>query len=119
MSKRSIQPVFWLLFGAGGMLSALVGWMLVFITGIAIPLGILFAPDVLSYPNALAFARNALGKAFLFVVISLFIWHGAQRIYHSLHDFGIHATTASAIACYGIALMATLAAASALLRIGF
>ena len=33
--KRSNAPIFWLLFGAGGMLSALLGSMLIFITGIA------------------------------------------------------------------------------------
>ena len=119
MSTRSKQPIFWLLFGAGGMLSALIGWMLVFVTGIALPLGILFAPDVFSYSTLAAFARNWIGKAFLFAVITLFLWHGAHRIFHSLHDIGVHAKTASAIACYGIALMATLAAASSLLRIGF
>ena len=37
--KRSIAPIFWLLFGAGGTLSALLCAMLVFITGIAVPLG--------------------------------------------------------------------------------
>ena len=37
--KRSNAPIFWGLFGAGGMLSALLGPMLVFITGIAVPLG--------------------------------------------------------------------------------
>lgn len=119
MSKRSTQPVFWLLFGAGGMLSALIGWMLVFITGIAIPLGIFLRPDLLSYENMLAFHRHWAGKAFVFVVISLFLWHGVHRIFHSLHDLGVHSKTASAIACYGVALMGTLAAASALLRIGF
>jgi fumarate reductase subunit D len=117
--KRSNQPVFWLLFGAGGMLSALIGAMLVFITGIAIPLGIFLPADLLSYENMLAFHRHWAGKAFVFVVISLFLWHGAHRIFHSLHDLGVHSKTASAIACYGIALMGTLAAASALLRIGF
>ena len=110
MSERSTQPVFWLLFGAGGMLAALVGWMLVFITGIAIPF---------DYDTASAFARHWLGKAFLFVVITLFLWHGVHRIDHSLHDFGVRSKTASAVACYGIALMGTIAAASALLRIGF
>jgi fumarate reductase subunit D len=38
--KRSNAPIFWALFGAGGMLSALLGPMLVFITGIAVPLGV-------------------------------------------------------------------------------
>ena len=39
MMRRSNAPVFWLLFGAGGMLSALLGAALVSITGIAAPLG--------------------------------------------------------------------------------
>ena len=117
--KRSTQPIFWLLFGAGGMLSATIGAMLVFITGIAIPLGLLLPPDLFSYDNMLAFHRHWAGKAFTLVVISLFLWHGVHRIFHSLHDLGVRAKTASAIACYGIALMGTLAAAAALLRIGF
>ena len=37
--KRSNAPIFWLLFGAGGMLAALLGPVLVAITGIAVPLG--------------------------------------------------------------------------------
>jgi fumarate reductase subunit D len=116
--KRSNQPVPWLLFGAGGMLSALIGAMLVFITGIAMPRGILLSTDLLSYENMLAFHRHWAGKAFVLVVISLFLWHGAHRIFHSLHDLGVHSKTASAIACYGVALAGTLAAAAALLRIG-
>lgn len=119
MSARSKQPIFWLLFGAGGMLSALVGWMLVFITGVAIPAGLLFAPDAMSYDHMLAFHRHWAGKAFTFVVISLFLWHGAHRIFHSLHDVGVKARSASAWVCYGIAFAGTLAAAAALLSIGF
>jgi len=115
--KRSTQPVFWLLFGAGGMLSALIGAMLVFITGIAMPLGIALPADALTYDNMLAFHRHWLGKAFTFLVISLFLWHGAHRIFHSLHDFQVPSKSASAIACYGIALMGTVAAAVALLAI--
>jgi len=119
MSERSTQPIFWLMFGAGGMLSALFGAAIVLVTGVLVPLGIGFSPDLLSYDKALAFARNGLGKAFLFVVITFFLWHGVHRIYHSLHDFGIKAKLASQVACYGIALMATVAAAAALLRVGF
>jgi fumarate reductase subunit D len=118
MRKRSSQPVFWLLFGAGGMLSALVGAALVFITGIAAPLG-LEPRAVMSYPGVLAFAQNWAGKAFVFAVVSLFAWHGAHRIYHTLHDLGIPAGFVAKLFCYGTALLVTVTAAEALLKIGF
>ena len=108
--KRSNAPVFWLLFGAGGMLSALLGTALVFVTGIAVPLGWVLPADLLSYPRVLAFAQNWLGKAFLFAVIALFAWHAMHRIFHSLHDVGVRAGTASKLACYGIAMAVTVAA---------
>jgi fumarate reductase subunit D len=117
--KRSNQPFFWLLFGAGGMLSALIGAMLVFITGVAAPLGIGAPAELMSYGSALAFARGFPGKLFLFVVVSLFLWHAAHRIYHSLHDFGIPTGALAQAACYGAALAGTLAAGAALAAIGF
>jgi fumarate reductase subunit D len=107
--KRSNAPVYWSLFGAGGMLSALVapGLVIVVMSG------------RLDYANAFAIARNPLGKAFLFAVASLFLWHAAHRIFHTLHDFGIRTGVLAWILCYGVALAGTLVAASALLRIGF
>jgi len=116
--KRSNAPVFWLLFGAGGMLSALLGPMLVFITGIAVPLGWPLPADLLAYPRMLAFAQGWLGKAFLFVVVALFAWHAMHRIFHSLHDLGIRAGMASKLACYGLALALTVTAAWGLLALG-
>lgn len=117
--KRSNAPVFWLLFGAGGMLSALLGAMLVLITGIAVPLGWPLPADLLSYPRALAFAQQWLGKGFLFVVLALFAWHAAHRILHSLHDVGVRSGAPAKLACYGGASLITLVAAAALLSIGF
>jgi len=102
--KRSNAPVFWLLFGAGGMLSALLGPVLVLITGLLVPLG-WSLPD---HAHVLAFAHGWIGKAFLFVVIALFAWHAVHRIFHSLHDVGIPPGTVSKLACYGTALGVTL-----------
>ena len=109
--KRSNAPIFWLLFGAGGMLSALLGTMPAFITGLAVPLGWPLRSDLLSYPRMLAFAQNGVGKDFLFVVIALFTWHAMHRIFHSLHDIGIRTGTAAKLVCYGGALLITAVAA--------
>lgn len=117
--KRSNAPVFWLLFGAGGMLCALLGTALVFITGIAVPLGWPLPADAMAYPRMLALAQSIPGKAALFLVIALFAWHAAHRIFHSLHDVGIQGGTTAKLACYGGALAITLVTAASLLRLGF
>jgi fumarate reductase subunit D len=113
--KPSNQPPLWLLFGAGGMLSALIGAVLVFITGIAGPLGLFGAANPMSYENLAAFARNPLGAIFILAVISLFLWHAAHRIYHTLHDLGFHANVFTWLACYGVAAAGTVTAAIALI----
>ncbi|WP_291995053.1 fumarate reductase subunit FrdD [Candidatus Accumulibacter sp. ACC003] len=117
--KRSNAPIFWALFGAGGMLSALLGPMLVLITGIAVPLGLLLPADTMSYANMLAFSQNVIGKGFILAIIALFLWHAAHRIFHSLHDIGIHAGIGAKLLCYGGAMLGTLFAAYSLLAIGF
>jgi fumarate reductase subunit D len=119
MKKRSNAPFFWLLFGAGGVLSALLGSALVLITGLATPLGVGLHSDFMAYPRMVAFAQNFIGKGFVFVVIALFAWHAAHRIFHSLHDVGIPHGTPSKVLCYGSALVMTLVATFSLLRIGF
>lgn len=117
--KRSNAPVFWLLFGAGGMLCALLGTALVLITGIAVPLGWPLAADAMAYPRMLAVAQSVLGKGALFVVIALFAWHAAHRIFHSLHDLGIPTGTVSKVACYGGATVVSAVALIALVALGF
>ena len=117
--KRSHAPLFWLPFGAGGMLAALTGPMLVFISGIAVPLGWPLRADTLSYARVLALARHGWGKGFLFLVITLFAWHAVHRIFHSLHDVGVRTGRAAQLICYGAALALTVASAAGLLLIGF
>jgi fumarate reductase subunit D len=115
--RRSHAPIFWLLFGAGGMLAALVGTALVFVTGIAGPLG--WMAGALAYPNVLALARGVVGKAALFAVVMLFAWHAAHRLLHSLHDVGIPLSAGSKALCYGAATVVTGVALVALLAVGF
>jgi fumarate reductase subunit D len=117
--KRSNAPIFWSLFGAGGMFSALFGPVLVFITGIAVPLSLMLPSGTMSYPKMLAFAQNFIGKGFILAVISLFLWFAAHRIFHSLHEIGIHAGLGAKLICYGSAFVATVVSAVVLLGLGF
>jgi fumarate reductase subunit D len=107
------------MFGAGGMLSALLGPMLVWITGLAVPLGFTLDARLLSYERVHSLATTLVGKGALFVLIALFAWHAAHRIFHSLHDIGIHPGLAAKLSCYGSAFLLTVWLAFALLAIGF
>lgn len=117
MAKRSNEPIFWSLFGAGGVLSALMLPVLIFITGIAVPLGIL-PPETMSFDRMSAFASHWLAKLILLSVITLPMWHAAHRIYHGLHDLGIHwGRTFFMWLCYGLAAIGSLMAVVYLVRI--
>ncbi|MBB4197744.1 fumarate reductase subunit D [Rhodoblastus sphagnicola] len=118
-AKRSISPIFWLLFGAGGMLSALFGPGLIVITGLLAPTGTGLPADFSSYGHALAFAQNPLGKLVVLVVVSLFFWHGAERLFLTLKDMKAAPLAVLKLATYGVAAVVTLATAVLLLAIGF
>ena len=117
--KRSVAPIFWLLFGAGGMLSALTGPALVLITGLAAPTGIGVSPDLMSFARATVLAQHPLGKLILFGVIALFIWHGAERIYLTLCDMHAGGRLTLMWICYGAAGALTIVTVGALAFIGF
>jgi fumarate reductase subunit D len=101
------------------MLSALIGPVLIFITGIAVPLGFLLGKQTMSYGHMLTFDRNPVGKLVVLAVISLFLFHGCHRMLHSLHDLGVHAGIGGKVIFYGVAILATILAAVLLLAIGF
>lgn len=97
------------------MLSAFVTPAMIFITGIAVPLGLL-SPDTLAYDQVLALARNPVGKLALFVVVFLPLWHSAHRLRMTLRDLGVPGARAAVFACYGLATLGSIAAAASLLR---
>ncbi|HKI73650.1 MAG TPA: fumarate reductase subunit FrdD [Pseudomonadales bacterium] len=110
MKARSNEPIFWALFGAGGVVVAFVLPMLIFLTGVAGPLGWLPA-GAFSYERMAAILTNPFGKLFVFVVISLSLWHGLHRIRLSLHDIGIHRAAWQSWLLYGFAAVCNVAAA--------
>lgn len=116
--KRSISPLFWLPFGAGGMLACVLGPALVLTTGLLAPAG-LGLGELLAWPRVQALATHPLGKLALWVVISLFAWHGAERIYLTLRDMRVAPRSALMWMSYGGAAVVTGVALVALLRIGF
>lgn len=92
-------------------MSALALPVLVFITGIAYPLGLLPA-DALSFERTSAIVGSPLGRLAIFAVVSLTFWHAMHRIHHGLHDLGVESGLGvSKVLAYGAALVGTLVTA--------
>jgi fumarate reductase subunit D len=117
--KRSFAPVFWLLFGAGGMLSALFGPALIILTGLMLPHGWGVPANFADFDHAVGFARHPLGKLVLLAVIVLFFWHGAERMFLTLNDMRAGPPLLLRLATYGVAALLTLLTIALLLAIGF
>ena len=85
----------------------------VLLTGLAVPLGWLDAP---SYESVRGLVRNPVARLYLFVFISLPLFHWAHRFRYALYD-GLrvkHLTPLVVVLCYGTALVGTVTAASVL-----
>lgn len=104
MKPRSHEPIFWSLFGGGGMLAALVGPILVLIVGLLVPMGMGFGSDAMGYEQMRALLGHPLVGFGLAILIALFFFHAAHRILHTLHDLGVHATPRLKQICYGSAV---------------
>ncbi|MFN0083949.1 MAG: fumarate reductase subunit FrdD [Blastocatellia bacterium] len=110
MGKRSNEPFLWSLFSSGGMIAALVFPALLFLFGLAIPLGWVEAP---SYESMLGLARQPLMRLVLFVLCSVPLFHGAHRFRFTLYD-GLqikHLNELIAVICYGSAIAGAVLAA--------
>lgn len=114
--KKPIEPFLWSLFGAGGTIAALVLPALVFFNGIAVGLGWLEAP---TYERLLSFMQHPIARLFLFVIISLPLFHWGHRFRYTLYD-GLqlkHLNKLIAVFCYGGAMLGTLLAGYKLLTL--
>jgi fumarate reductase subunit D len=83
MIKQPPEPLLWMLFSAGGVMSAMLMPALLFLFGIAFPLGWLAAP---SYDHMRALLANPLVAAALLGLVFLSLVHWTHRFRHTLYD---------------------------------
>jgi fumarate reductase subunit D len=116
MVNRETEPIFWMLFSAGGVVAALFLPVQLFIFGIAIPLGWMNAPSYLALLNLL---HSPITRLYLFILCSLPLFHFAHRFRYTLYD-GLqikHLNEVVFAGCYGIAILGTLIAGYLLLTL--
>jgi fumarate reductase subunit D len=107
-----LEPVFWILFAAGGAIAAMLFPALLFGLAIAGPLG-WFGDYATDYHRMYGLVSNPLGRLLLFVVVSVVLWHAAHHTRHLLLDLGLKPVEgAVSYVLYGMALLGTVWALS-------
>lgn len=116
MIRRHPEPLLWMLFSAGGVLSALLMPILLLLFGVAFPLGWLTPP---SHERMLGVLDNPLTRLMLFGLCMLSLFHWAHRFRHTLYD-GLqikHLNEVLVLVTYGAAVAGTVASAYLLWQI--
>ena len=102
---RSNEPIWWSLFSAGGVVAAFFMPITILLTAIALPAGVIYAEDLRQL------AGHPLTRLYLFVLISLPMFHWAHRFRYVAVDLGFkRISSILPIVCYGTALVVTLLA---------
>lgn len=81
-----LEPVIWLLFGAGIMLGTMLLPAYLLTVGLGGPLGLL-PEGALAYDRAHAIASNPLGRLVLLGLIALPLWKGAHHLWSLLGEW--------------------------------
>ena len=115
MIKRSAEPLLWMTFSAGGVVAALVLPIVLFLFGVAFPLGWLTPPPV---ERLAVVIGHPLTRLALLIVCIVSLFHAAHRFRYTLYD-GLqikHLNEVIAVLCYGGAIVGSLAATYLLIR---
>lgn len=102
--KRSDEPIWWSLFGAGGSWFAMITPVTILVLGIMLPMGLL-DPEAFSYARVTDFVSSFIGALFVIGTLSLPMWHAMHRLHHGMHDLKFHTGVAGKIVCYSIAFL--------------
>ncbi len=116
MARRSVEPLLWLLFSAGGVVAAMLIPSLLFLFGLAFPLGWISPPG---HEHLLGLLRHPLTRVVFFVLCMFSLFHGAHRLRYTLYD-GLqikHLNEVIIPLCYGGALIGSLWAGYLLLQV--
>src|SRR5262245_4413035 len=110
MAKKSIEPLLWTLFSAGGVLAALLVPVHLFLFGVALPLG--WLPDP-GGEYLLKLLRHPATRVYLVLLCTMALFHGAHRFRYTLYD-GLqikHLNEVINVLCYGGAIVGSVLAA--------
>lgn len=112
-----IEPVIWLLFGAGIMLGTMLLPAYLLTVGLGAPLG--YLPEgALSYERAHGIASNPIGRLVLLAIIALPLWKGAHHVRSLLVDWlGHGADVWAGPLVYAVATVGSLAGIYAVLSL--
>lgn len=108
MVRQHPEPYLWLLFSAGGVLSAMLMPSLLLLFGIAFPLGWVRPP---THEHMLAVLGSPLVQLVLLGLCVLSLFHSAHRFRHTLHDAVRLAHPMITALCYGAAVAGSALAA--------
>jgi len=102
---RSNEPIWWSLFSAGGVVAAFFIPVTIVVTALAVPAG------WVSDENFYSLLQQPLVRLYLFVLISLPLFHWAHRFRYVIADLGLRGGgRLPAIVCYGAAILGTVLA---------
>ena|ERR671915_53706 len=108
--EKTTEPLWWGLFSAGGVIAAFLVPVHILIAGFAVPLGWMSDTGMLY--------RSSLVRIYLFVLISLPLYHWAHRFYFAVNDMQVGVPRQPlALLCYGGAVVGTVITAWVLLRL--
>lgn len=102
--RSAAEPVAWLLFSSGGMVSALLLPVLMLLFGVLFPLGLVSSPE---HAHLLAVLSNPITKLVLLVLLVLSLFHWAHRFRYTLYE-GLQLRRVGTLittVCYGGAIV--------------